>query len=59
MFQKVVVACNASPESERALASAILLARSLNAELQTVTVMADLPVYSKSMEWVGGLTSVL
>jgi nucleotide-binding universal stress UspA family protein len=46
MFQKVVVAYNESPESQRALASAIQLARNLNAELQAVTVMADLPAYT-------------
>jgi nucleotide-binding universal stress UspA family protein len=46
MFQKLVVAYNESPESERALASAIQLARSLKAELQTVTVVADLPAYT-------------
>jgi nucleotide-binding universal stress UspA family protein len=59
MFQKVVLAYDASAESERALASAIRLAKSPSAELRTVTVMADLPVYSKSMERVGGLASVL
>jgi nucleotide-binding universal stress UspA family protein len=46
MFQKVVVAYNESPESERALASAIQLAGSLNADLLTITVMTDLPVYT-------------
>jgi len=46
MFQKVVVAYNQSPESERALDSAIQLALSLNATLQTVTVMTDLPPYT-------------
>jgi len=46
MFQKIVVAYNESPESERALLSAIKLARSLNAELQTVSVIADLPAYT-------------
>jgi nucleotide-binding universal stress UspA family protein len=50
MFQKLVVAYNESPESERALASAIRLAKSLNAELQTVTVMADLPAYTAYAE---------
>jgi nucleotide-binding universal stress UspA family protein len=59
MFHKVVVACDASPESERALASAILLARTFNAELQAVTIMADLPVYSKSLKRVEGVASVL
>jgi nucleotide-binding universal stress UspA family protein len=46
MYQKVVVAYNESPESERALASAIQLALNLHAELQTITVMADLPAYT-------------
>jgi nucleotide-binding universal stress UspA family protein len=46
MFQKVVAAYNESPESERALVAAIKLARSLDAELQTVTVIADLPAYT-------------
>jgi hypothetical protein len=59
MFQKIVVAYNESPEFERTLASEIQLARSLNAELQTVTVMADLSAYPKSMKRIGGLASVL
>ncbi len=46
MFRKIIVAYNESPESQRALNSAILLAKSLNAELQTVTAMGDLPVYA-------------
>ena len=46
MFQRIVVAYNDSPQSQRALASAIQLARSLNAELHTVTVQTDLPAYS-------------
>jgi nucleotide-binding universal stress UspA family protein len=46
MFRKIVVAYNESPESQRALNSAILLAKSLHAELQTVTAMGDLPVYA-------------
>jgi nucleotide-binding universal stress UspA family protein len=46
MFQMIVVAHNESPESERALASAIQLAKSPHAELQTVTAMADLPAYT-------------
>jgi nucleotide-binding universal stress UspA family protein len=46
MFHKVVVAYNESPESERALASAIRLASSLRAELLTVTVMTDPPAYT-------------
>ncbi len=46
MFRKIVVAYNESPESQRALESAIKLAQSLNAEVQTVTVKADLPAYT-------------
>jgi nucleotide-binding universal stress UspA family protein len=46
MFQKVVVAYNESPEAERALISAIRLTKIMNGELQTVTVMADLPAYT-------------
>jgi nucleotide-binding universal stress UspA family protein len=46
MFQKIIVAYSESPESHRALASAILLAKSLNTGLQAVTVMADLPAYA-------------
>jgi nucleotide-binding universal stress UspA family protein len=46
MFRKIVVAYNESPESERAFAAAMKLAKSLNAELLTVTAMADLPAYT-------------
>ena len=46
LFRKIVVAYNESPESRRALQSAIELAKSVNAELQTVTVKADLPAYT-------------
>ncbi len=46
MFQKIVVAYNESPESERAFIVAMKLAKSLNAELLTVTAMADLPAYT-------------
>ena len=46
MFRKIAIAYNESAEAQRALASAILLARSLNAELVTITVMADLPSYT-------------
>jgi nucleotide-binding universal stress UspA family protein len=46
MFRKIVVAYNESPESQRALNSAILLAKSLHAELMTVTAMGDLPAYA-------------
>jgi nucleotide-binding universal stress UspA family protein len=46
MFRKIAVAYNESPESKRALVSAIQLAKNLNADVQTVTVMADLPAYT-------------
>ena len=46
VFKKIAVAYNESPEAQRALASAIRLAVSLGAELETVTVMADLPSYT-------------
>ena len=50
MFRKVVVAYNESPEAQRALFSAIQLAKSLNAELQTVTALSDLPAYAAYAE---------
>ena len=43
MFRKIAVAYNESPEAKRALVSAIQLAKHLNADVQVVTVMADLP----------------
>ena len=46
MFQRIVVAYNESPASERALAAAIRLATALKAELHTVTVITDLPAYT-------------
>jgi nucleotide-binding universal stress UspA family protein len=46
MFHKIVVAYNANPEAQRALGSAILLAKSLNAQLHTVTAPVDLPSYT-------------
>jgi nucleotide-binding universal stress UspA family protein len=46
MFQRIVVAYDGSPESHRSLVSAIRLTKSLNAELHTVTVVADLPAYT-------------
>ncbi len=46
MFQKVVAAYNESPEAERALVSAIKLTKGWNGELQTITVMTDLPAYA-------------
>jgi nucleotide-binding universal stress UspA family protein len=46
MFRRIVVAYDGSPESHRSLLAAIQLAKSLNAELHTVTVIADLPAYT-------------
>jgi Universal stress protein family len=46
MFHKIALAYNESPESQRALVSAIQLAKSLKAELLTVTVMTSLPAYT-------------
>src|SRR5580698_5243876 len=46
MFQKIVVAYDGSPESHRSLVSAIQLAKSLDAELHTVTVMGESPAYT-------------
>jgi nucleotide-binding universal stress UspA family protein len=46
MFRKIVVAYNESPESQRAFVSAIKLAKSLNAELDTITAIGELPAYT-------------
>jgi nucleotide-binding universal stress UspA family protein len=46
MFSKIVVALNDQPESQRALGTAIDLARADNAELATVSILGDLPAYS-------------
>ena len=46
MFKRIAVAYNESAEAQRALTSAIQLAKSIGAELQTITVMADLPSYT-------------
>jgi nucleotide-binding universal stress UspA family protein len=46
MFKRIAVAYNESPEARRALASAIHLARTLGAELRTVTIVQGLPVYT-------------
>ena len=40
------MAYNESPEAQRALASAIQLAVTLSAELQTITLVAGLPAYT-------------
>jgi nucleotide-binding universal stress UspA family protein len=46
MFRRIVAAYNESPESHRALDTAIRLAASVRAELHTVTAMEDLPAYT-------------
>ena len=46
MFKKILVAYDESPESGRALLTAIELARSLNAELKAVSVLEKLPPYA-------------
>ena len=46
LFKKIAVAYNESEEAQRALASAIMLAKTLSAELLTVTVMKELPSYT-------------
>ena len=46
MFKRITVAYNETPEAERALLSAIQLAKILSAELRTITVMANLPAYT-------------
>jgi nucleotide-binding universal stress UspA family protein len=45
MFSKIVVALNELPESQRALQTAVDLARSCNAELATALILGDLPAY--------------
>jgi nucleotide-binding universal stress UspA family protein len=46
MYKKITVAYNESPEASRALASAIHLARSLNAELRAITIVQAPPAYT-------------
>jgi len=46
MFRTIAVAYNQSPEAEHALLCAIRLAKSLGAELSTITVAAELPAYA-------------
>jgi nucleotide-binding universal stress UspA family protein len=46
MFSKIVVALNDLPESQRALRTAIDLARSFSAGLATVSILGDLPAYA-------------
>jgi nucleotide-binding universal stress UspA family protein len=50
MFHRIVVALNESQEADRALAAAIHLAKTLNAELHAVTVAAGLPAYTAFAE---------
>lgn len=46
MFQRIVLAYSDSPESRRALTSAIQLAKTFGAELQAVIAMLELPAYT-------------
>jgi nucleotide-binding universal stress UspA family protein len=46
MFSKIVVTLNDLPESQRALRTAIDLARLCNAELATVSILGDLPAFA-------------
>ena len=46
MFSKIVVALNDLPESQRALGTAIDLARKFNASLATVSILGDPPAYT-------------
>jgi nucleotide-binding universal stress UspA family protein len=46
MFSRIVVALNDLPESQRALRTAIDLARSCNAELSRVSILGDPPAYA-------------
>ena len=46
MFKKIVVAYDGSPEAEHAFACAIQLAKSLGAELSTITVAMEIPAYT-------------
>jgi nucleotide-binding universal stress UspA family protein len=46
MFKKIAVACNETPEANRALASAIQLAKTLGAELRVVILKQELPAFT-------------
>src|SRR5277367_5704325 len=46
MLQRIVLAYGDSPESRRALTSAIQLAKTFGAELQAVIAMQELPAYT-------------
>jgi nucleotide-binding universal stress UspA family protein len=45
MFKKIAVALDESPEAERALRSALDLAKFTSAEVYIITVIEDLPAY--------------
>jgi nucleotide-binding universal stress UspA family protein len=46
MFRKIAVAYDESPEAERAFRTGIQLAKTLSAELLTITVVEELPAYT-------------
>ncbi len=46
MFRKIAVAYNESVEAEHALVCAIKLAKTLGAELSTITAASELPAYT-------------
>ena len=46
MFKTILVAYDESPESGRALLTAIHLAKSLNPELKAVSILEKLPPYA-------------
>jgi nucleotide-binding universal stress UspA family protein len=56
MFKRIAVAYNESPEARRALASAIHLAKTIGAELRTVTIVQGLPA---NMDSVAALEEVV
>jgi nucleotide-binding universal stress UspA family protein len=51
VFSRIAVAYNDSPVADRALACAIWLAKSLDAEVKLITVMPKLPAYSAFAEY--------
>jgi hypothetical protein len=55
MFKRITAAYSESPESRRALASAIHLARILDAELQAVTIVEAPRAYTAYADAVYGL----
>ena len=46
MFKRITVAYSESPEASRALTSAVLLAKTLGAELRAVTILEAPPAYT-------------